>query len=303
MNLAYDLDTITTRLPPINRTQPNAFFDSMKDLVPSPLKKARSPSRPSHDIKQRRPSDNPFLQPVPARKPSAWESYPSRRAEERSARSLSPKGSDRAPAHARARTPPPPRSSSLVPVQVATLPPVPAQTSAAPLIPGPRYNVVTREFQTAPEIEQEIPPAYSYRGLPLIREVPNSQEEPEQPRGRERNMRGLRQGMRPGPQFGMGGAGIPRRANISESLTPEPLNPKPKRKAVPSMHEYLSLKQLEGLWEDQDLYGGGMADAPCKPQSPMWRLQEQDPRSPILPIHPAFRNESPFHNSFARDDC
>jgi len=68
------------------------------------------------------------------------------------------------------------------------------------------------------------------------------------------------------------------------------------RRHVPSMLDYLSLEQLEDLWELQDLYLGPV-DVPQKPGSPMWRTGEDDPRSPI---HPAFRPHYSIHNSFAR---
>ena len=70
---------------------------------------------------------------------------------------------------------------------------------------------------------------------------------------------------------------------------------------VPSMAEYLSLEQLEHMWSSQDLFAGpvGAPVVPAataaggggggKPASPLFRISREDPRSPILPLHPAFR--------------
>ena len=65
---------------------------------------------------------------------------------------------------------------------------------------------------------------------------------------------------------------------------------------VPSMAEYLSLEQLENMWHSQDRFAGPvgapagpLAAGAGKPASPRYRVAAADPRSPILPIHPAFR--------------
>ena len=83
---------------------------------------------------------------------------------------------------------------------------------------------------------------------------------------------------------------------------------------VPSMAEYLSLEQLENLWHAQDAFcgmggpllaphgsGNGMANGGMatgrKRSSLLWRVNEEDPRSPLvpaLPVHPAFRNDPQY---------
>ncbi|MCJ1336995.1 hypothetical protein MMC09_002273 [Bachmanniomyces sp. S44760] len=92
------------------------------------------------------------------------------------------------------------------------------------------------------------------------------------------------------------------------------------RQHVPSMYDYLTMEQLEGVWDRQDSSTTlGSVDAPIKPASPMRHSSPATPRSALkvppaltakaaeddhlsLQYHPAFRNiakSNPFHNSFA----
>ncbi|MCJ1471739.1 hypothetical protein MMC13_000379 [Lambiella insularis] len=96
---------------------------------------------------------------------------------------------------------------------------------------------------------------------------------------------------------------VPTASRNQIKLTISSPGPRQQRKHVPSMIDYLSLEQLEDLWEAQDFFKGGPVNLPQKPASPMWRIEEDDPRSPLQPgaIHPAFRNHPSIHNSFASE--
>ncbi|MCJ1485445.1 hypothetical protein MMC06_005619 [Schaereria dolodes] len=72
------------------------------------------------------------------------------------------------------------------------------------------------------------------------------------------------------------------------------------RRYVPSMVDYLTLEQLEDVWDLQDTYKGTV-DVPQKPFSPV-RRRPEELVSPISPaVNAAFRHrEHPFHNGFAQ---
>ena len=71
------------------------------------------------------------------------------------------------------------------------------------------------------------------------------------------------------------------------------------RKNTPSVCEYLSLDELENLWQSQDLYAGTDTAPATKPYSPLYRMTHIGPMPPFLADHPAFRNEHRQYNSFA----
>ena len=250
MSLPFDLDSLPpphTRLPAIKRSPSPTFLDSMKDLVPAPLRsKSRSPTlrpRTSNEANRTQP-----IQIIGAR--AGWDSYPPKGSEDlRQARSVSPKPISRAPAPA----PPPARAGNTSPRQ--------------------RYLHVPPEYLTMQNVKK-LPVSTSPRPqLPKANSTsaPRSAREPV----------GSPIGMRSQIRLGGLALGVPSGRS---------------RRHVPSMVDYLSLEQLEDLWESQDLYQGPV-DVPQKPGSPMWRIGEEDPRSPI---HPAFRPLYSIHNSFAR---
>ena len=174
-------------------------------------------------------------------------------------------------------------------------------------VPSSRYHYIPREYHSPPKLTLEIPP--SYRPVPpQPRQLPPSRNAQNAFRGRSDSDES-----RPtaGPVAQQTSQLLPRHRPGGQSTALAPLMPKPlhvrgatprqPRKQVESMVEYLSLEQLENMWRSQDMYLGTVV-APQKPKSPMWRIEE-DPRSPSLPVHPAFRNDpenDPNFNSFAR---
>ncbi|MCJ1325367.1 hypothetical protein MMC10_002030 [Thelotrema lepadinum] len=215
---------------------------------------------------------------------SAWEVRPRAQAMDRdAARSRSPVPEHRQNSFARSRTPSRP-------------------------VPSSRYHYIPREYHSPPKLTLEIPP--SYRPVaPQPRQLPPSRNAQNTTRGRSDSDES-----RPaaGPVAQQTSQLLPRHRPGGQSTALAPLMPKPlhireagsrqARKQVESMVEYLSLEQLENMWQSQDMYLGTVV-APQKPKSPMWRIEE-DPRSPVLPVHPAFRNDPEndpnFNNSFSR---
>lgn len=276
MNSTYNPNTITTRLPPIQRSTSPALRDILKEFLPSPVQKQTPSSLPELGPRRSTEPPRPARAPLP-RSTSAWE-RPGR-----TARSLSPASHSNPPVHVRARTPP---------------------NNVSTTAPAPRYNYVSRDFLAPPGGEFDGPVYEQQRGRTNARQLPPTRNA----QGRDLNPAGLRPGMTPGPQFELPAGPQPRAAKPSFSdatLVPKPLAPRggppsrQPRKHVPSMMDYLSLEQLENLWQSHDMYGGTIG-APQKAPSPIWRAPDFDPRSPVLPIHPALRNEPvSFHNSFA----
>lgn len=86
-------------------------------------------------------------------------------------------------------------------------------------------------------------------------------------------------------------------------LIPRPLNirsnPINTRKNTTSMCEYLSLDELENLWQSQDLYGGTITTPATTPCRPLYQMAPISPIPPSLADHPAFRNEHRQYNSSA----
>lgn len=255
MSLPFDLDSLPpphTRLPAIKRSTSPTFLDSMKDLVPAPLRsKSRSPvlrPRSSNEANRIANRTQP-IQIIGAR--VGWDSYSRKRAQgqQQQARSVSPKPTPKA----RAPTPLPTRAGNTSPRQrYLCVPPeylAVSNTKKTPISPNPRPHI--------PKV--------------------NSTPSPRSVREPARSPAAMRS------QIRLGGLapGVPSGRS---------------RRHVPSMVDYLSLEQLENLWESQDLYLGPV-DVPQKPGSPIWRIGEDDPRSPI---HPAFRPHYSIHNSFAR---
>ena len=274
MNSSYNLETVTTRLPPIRRSQSPALLDSVMELVPEALRKSPSPGSSPNLGSRGRTTDVERSEPIPISSRSAWASRPLGRSGDRTARSLSPMPHDRQPAFTRTRTPP---SVALA-----------------------KYSYLPREYQRP----KAVPP---HRMPPPPRQSSTSSVSQQPPKERQRSLEGLRPGMTPGPEFGLS-TGPHYRADMPSDaqagLVPKPLAPRggpparQPRKHVPSMIDYLSLEQLEDLWQSQDMYDLMNVDIQ-KPATPMWQLADSDPRSP-LPIHPAFRNDPPSnHNSFS----
>ncbi|CAF9929120.1 MAG: hypothetical protein GOMPHAMPRED_005321 [Gomphillus americanus] len=91
-------------------------------------------------------------------------------------------------------------------------------------------------------------------------------------------------------------------SGIPVDLIPRPLNLRKApaaRKEVVSMCEYLSLDELESLWQTQDLYSG-LINAPAKPCTPLYGRAPVGPMSPpCLADHPALRNEHRQYNNVA----
>ena len=248
MSLPFDMEPSLrphTRLPAINKSPSPNFLDSMKDLVPAPLRRSRSPllgSRSSDERNRAQP-----IEMVGAR--AGWDCYPSGRVQDlRQARSVSPR-----PTY-KALTPAPLREPS-------------------PRSPRQKYLLVPPEYSTTGQVKG-LPISANKRPL-----LPSSKSTWTKDTYREtlRSPSGARIQIKPGVRA----PGVP--------ATRQP------RRYVPSMIDYLSLEQLENLWESQDLYKGTI-DVPQKPTSPLWRLSEDDPRSPI---HPAFRPNFSTQNSFA----
>lgn len=289
MTLSHEMGSMPlpqphTRLPAMSRSpspNPNHFLDTMKDLVPAPLRRSRSPnprSRSSEEWKISRPY------PVEEGR-SSWEPYrPSRPDLAHQARSLSPPRAPRLALsnNSRSRSPPP----------------------ARPRSPPPQYHRVRRDFLTVEQVEN-LPvirnnqrPA-PYPSPPSSHSSPSSSSNYSSPRSQS-----------PSPPSSrslplinsvhltiLADRGTDVQSPDGLGLRPAPLQP---RKNVASMVEYLSLEQLEHLWQAQDQCRLAV-DLPHHPTSPMFRIESEDPRSPI---HPAFRHRPelrPHQNSFAHD--
>lgn len=236
-----------TTLPalPASRSPSPTFFESMKDLMPAPLRsKTRSPilrSRTADGEKKPKPT-----QEVGAR--AEWDSYQPRRVDDRrQARSVSPMPC-RPALEQRSRS-------------------SPQRTRS----PRARYLRIPREDMAEEHIEETPPARQSYelyrQPAQLIREPIHSPQTLHSPK-RQRLQASGRQ----------------------------------PRRYIPSMIDYLTMEQLEDVWQMQDIYKGTV-DVPAKPPTPMWQIEDDmDPRSPLIElVHPAFRHEPPStHNSFSR---
>ena len=250
MSLPFDLDSLPpprTRLPAIKRSPSPNLLDSMKDLVPAPLRsKSRSPilrPRTSNESNRTQP-----IQVLGAR--AGWDSnLPKRTEDEQQACSVSPRPTHRAPA------------------------PAPGLARTGNTSPRQRYLHVPPEYLHVQRVNEVTGSTGHRPELPKANTTPS----PRSTREPKRSPLAMRSQVR------LGGLapGVPSGRS---------------RRHVPSMVDYLSLEQLENLWESQDLYQGPV-DVPQKPGSPIWRIGEDDPRSPI---HPAFRPHYSIHNSFAR---
>jgi len=267
MSLPFIMDPLPkphTRLPAIKRSPSPTFLDSMKDLVPAPLRRSRSP-----DPRPRIPDEPKRSQPAQeARIPDECKrSQPVQVLRVREdLDSLNPRPST-ALAHSR----------SVSPVR-----------NFRALEPAPEIKPM-QASNTRPRL-QHLPAPPEYITLEQVRDLrANANRRPHSPHQRTLPYsRSTREVVRSPP--GM-------RHQIRLTVTSPGTPPSSRsRKYVPSMADYLSLEQLEDLWESQDFYKGPI-DVPQKPASPMWRIDEDDPRSPI---HPAFRADYSIHNSFTR---
>lgn len=173
----------------------------------------------------------------------------------------------------------PPRPTEIV-RSARSVSPTPAHRSPPPVrvrSPRQRYLHIPPEYLNAKQSKLPAVNVNRRPALPSVNSMPTSSI-PREPKG------------------------VPTTTRNHIKLTISSPGPHQQRKHVPSMVDYLSLEQLEDLWESQDFYTGPV-NAPQKPATPMWRIDEDDPRSPLHPgaIHPAFRNHMSIHNSFARE--
>lgn len=98
---------------------------------------------------------------------------------------------------------------------------------------------------------------------------------------------------------------IPLASNEPHSLRSSGQKRRKRREQIPSMTDYLTLSQLENVWQRQDTYKG-CVDAPQRaPQqsaiSPRQRT-ETNLETPFINIHPAQRRYR-SHDSWARSRC
>ncbi|MCJ1292024.1 hypothetical protein MMC34_003574 [Xylographa carneopallida] len=233
-----------TRLPAINRSPSPTFLESMKDLVPTPLRQKRSQFLRSRSSEEA--SRTQAAQMVRSR--IGWDyDGQSPKPDRLQSRSVSPIPASRSPVPVRARS------------------------------PRQRYLHVPPEYLTSRQTRSPSATATKDISLPIAESM---------------SLRTRPYETLPSPS-GM-------RSQIKLNITAPPS--RLPRKYVPSMIDYLSLEQLEDIWESQDLYKGPV-NAPVKVGSPIWRIDEDDPRSPLHPeaIHPAFRPHMSIHNSYARE--
>jgi len=233
-----------TRLPAINRSPSPTFLESMKDLVPGPLRQKRSQL-----LRPRTSEEASRTQPIQIVNPrSGWDYHgQSRFTDQLQSRSISPTPTSRSPLPVRARS------------------------------PRQRYLHVPPEYLTTKSTRIPSATVNKKTALPIADSMFSSTRSHEPLRS---------------PSAA--------RSHIKLNITAPPS--RQPRKYVPSMIDYLSLEQLEDLWESQDMYKGPV-NVPVKVGSPMWRIDEDDPRSPLHPeaIHPAFRPHMSIHNSYARE--
>jgi hypothetical protein len=263
---------IHTRLPPLGRSPSPNLIES---LVPAPLRKTRPAPRSVTPVARYNYNNSQTL-PVPANGFTPHlrlgrDDFPLKRCDEiRTARSVSPLPQGNPP-YIRHWTPPPPRAAS-----ANSQPRRPTLENMERSIPPPNYN-----------------PDEPSRRRPNDRRVRRPSGDVRVPEPLQTN-RGRQ--CKPPPV-----SRVEARAPASQKSTSAPPAELPAeavqkaRKHTTNM-DYLSLEQLENLWESQSLYIGTV-DVPTKPTNPVWHFNGTDPRSPI---HPAFRAE-PFsiHNSFA----
>ncbi|MCJ1419010.1 hypothetical protein MMC32_005361 [Xylographa parallela] len=247
MSTPYEAEVLPrphTRLPAINRSPSPTFLETMKDLVPTPLRQKRS-----QFLRSRSSGEASRTQPIQMVSPmSGWDYDGQTRTPDRlQSRSVSPIPVNRSPLPVRARS------------------------------PRQRYLHVPPEYMTMRPAGRPLATATKKTILPIAESMS----------ARTRPYESLRSP-----------AGT--RSQIKLNITAPPS--RHPRKYVPSMIDYLSLEQLEDIWESQDMYKGPL-NVPVKVGSPIWRIDEDDPRSPLHPeaIHPAFRPHMSIHNSYARE--
>lgn len=237
--------TTLPALPSSRSPSPN-FFESMKDLMPAPLRsKTRSPILRSRTTDgERKPKPTPEVGTG-----AEWGYHLPRSVDDRSqARSVSPMPC-RPVLEQRSRSSP-----------------------QCPKSPPPRYLRIPREDTTKEPVGEDISPRK--RIYEPYRQPAKQTREP---------------------------IHSPRALKSPRRLTLQAPGRQPRR-YIPSMIDYLTMEQLEDVWQMQDIYKGTV-DVPAKPATPIWQIEDDmDPRSPLIElVHPAFRNEPhSFHNSFSR---
>ncbi|KAI4154728.1 MAG: hypothetical protein LQ340_001486 [Diploschistes diacapsis] len=203
---------------------------------------------------------------------SGWYTRPAAQPMNRAAaRSRSPISADRQQLVTRSRTPPKPAHVS-------------------------RYHYIPREHHSPPKLTLNIPPLN--RPLPQPCQLSPSHDAQDLPRAGGDSSEDRRPGIGPAAQQSSGL--LPRNRPGGQYTALAPLMPKPlavrrqpaqkPREHVPSMVEYLSLEQLESLWQSQDMYVGTVI-APQKLASPVMLRIVEPPISPIMSVHPAFRDD------------
>ena len=236
-----------TTLPalPSSRSPSPSIFESMKDLMPAPLRsKTRSPI-----LRSRTADGERKHKPTPEVGAGAEWGYrlPRRVDDLPQARSVSPMPC-RPSLEQRSRS---------SPQRVGS--------------PPPRYLRIPREDITEEQVEETPPTRQIY--APYRQPAQQVREPIHSPRALQ----------------------SPKRRRLQASG-------RQPRRYIPSMIDYLTMEQLEDVWQMQDIYKGTV-DVPAKPATPVWRMEDDmDPRSPLIEmVHPAFRNEPhSFHNSFSR---
>ena len=218
---------------------------------------------------------------------SAWANRPHGHAMDRdAARSRSPVPADKQTFTLRSRTP--------------------SNPSRPP--PVPRYHYIPREYHSPPKLRLQIPP--SQRPVPA----------PPSHRPSTKNALDLlttrltsTEGPRPEADIAAQQSSqlslrthrsAPRTAQAN--LVPRPLNvrsspARQSREHIDSMVDYLSMEQLESLWQSQDMYLGTVI-APQPTSPPAWRIPDGS-RTPITSVHPAFRNDPQNDPNYASLAC
>ena len=269
------LDQIGSEFPYLNRSRMAPPMDRVNNRSRSPMKSERRPQ----DYRSR----SPFQQSTTFDRPTR------------------PQISNPRPPYPPGREESPPRF---------------ALHSGAPPRPQPYHQGPIRRSPPPPPtrlpypVDDYSPPRPQLRVQPVLRAGPNPQEiintvpfrqleyTPEIPQSEMGSMNNQTKLTTPMPRAKSEGSP----SGIPIDLIPKPLNLRKTpaaRKEVVSMCEYLSLDELESLWQTQDLYSG-LINAPAKPCTPLYGMAPVGPLSPpSLADHPALRNEHRQYNDVA----
>ncbi|MCJ1351517.1 MAG: hypothetical protein MMC33_001501 [Icmadophila ericetorum] len=250
-----------------SRLSPPRIVSYYEDLAPAPLRTSRSqlprPRTAEGDVRTDIRSQP--IQAVGAR--SYWGSRPRKAEDPRLSRSVSP--SPMRMADTRLRDSPPQARN-----------------------PAPKYRYIPREYLSTEQIAS-LPTgqrkAYRPSPRPVVQPTLSQQADT---RTRENTSRHR------SPPLPVIKTDVHPPVPSATASAPQALRApgRQPRCHVPSMIDYLTLKQLEDVWSIHDQYKGPL-DVPTKPSTPVWRIEEElDPRSPL--VHPAFRQPFDMHNCF-----